>query len=138
LAKLLSKFDSAYVIITLTISKRFRKNEKEVHMKKYLQDQRGVAMVLELVLVAVVVVAVGWAVLTRYHSMQPVAAPQPVAVKVAPTVANGSVTNAVNSLTQESTGDAAVAKEEGSLVPTTDNSSGSAQNLEGSYNENSF
>jgi hypothetical protein len=107
-------------------------------MKKYLQDQRGVAMVLELVLVAVVVVAVGWAVLTRYHSMQPVAAPQPVAVKVAPTVANGSVTNAVNSLTQESTGDAAVAKEEGSLVPTTDNSSGSAQNLEGSYNENSF
>ncbi|HUD11830.1 MAG TPA: hypothetical protein VMS08_05435 [Candidatus Saccharimonadia bacterium] len=106
-------------------------------MKKHLKDQRGVAMVLELMLVAVVLVAVGAAIVVRSQS-QPVAAPQPGAPKVPPTVANGSVSNAVNSLTQEATGDSASANEESSLVPATDTSSGTAQSLEGSYNENSF
>jgi Na+-transporting methylmalonyl-CoA/oxaloacetate decarboxylase gamma subunit len=107
-------------------------------MKHYMADQRGVAMVLEVLLVAIVLVAVGAAVATRYHANQPIAAPQPTTAKVPPTVANGSVSDAVNSITQESTGDSASAQEEGAFVPATDTSSGSAQNVEGSYNENTF
>jgi hypothetical protein len=112
--------------------------QKGSNKKNYIADQRGVAMLLEVLLVAIVLVAVGAAVVTRYHASQPVGAPQPTTAKVPPTVANGSVSDAVNSITQESSGDSAAQSEESSFIPTTDTSSGSAQNLEGSYNENTF
>jgi len=108
-------------------------------VKKIMKDQRGTAMVLELLLVAVVVLAVGAALIARNNAASTTGpAPQAKNSSKLSTAPTGSVDNAVDAISQETAGDQTAASEEGAVVPQTDLSTGSAQNVETSYNENNF
>ena len=108
-------------------------------MNKIIKDQRGTAMVLELLLVAVVILAVGVALVARSNNSTSTGpAPQAKNTAKLSTAATGSVNNAVDAITQETAGDSATASEEGAQTPQTDLSTGSAQKVETSYNENNF
>jgi predicted PurR-regulated permease PerM len=106
-------------------------------MMKTLHDQRGVAMLLEVVLVVVVLGMVGIALYTSHHSDQTASQGSNIA-SPAPTP-NGNVDNAVNSLTQVSPSEgSAVDNESTTAVSDGDRTSGAASDIGGSYNENSF
>ena len=107
---------------------------------KQLTDERGVAMVLEVILVAVVLVAVGYAGFQYYKSQSN--ADTPGAVGALPgkpsTVANGTVDNATTALLNDTDADTTSTATEDAIVPSTDATGNSALNIGGSYNENSF
>jgi hypothetical protein len=108
-------------------------------VNKIIKDQRGTAMVLELLLVAVVILAVGLALVAQSNNAKTTGpAPQAKNTAKLSTAPTGSVDNAVDAITQETAGDQTVAQEEGAMTPQTDLSTGSAQNVETSYNENNF
>jgi len=108
-------------------------------VNKIIKDQRGVALVLELLLVAVVILVVGVAIVARNDAATSTGAtPQSKNTAEVSTAPNGSVNNAVDAITQETAGDQTSASEEGNNIPQTDMSTGSAQNVGTSYNENNF
>ena len=108
-------------------------------MKSYLQDQRGIAMVFELALVAVVIGLVGFAFVTSSHVKQASVSNNPKAAVIATpsSVPNGNVDNAVNALSQDSVSDSTAASDDSS-VPSSAATDTSSQNVGGSYDESSF
>ena len=107
-------------------------------MKRYINDQRGVAMVVELVLVAVVIGAVGLAFVASKHAKQTATAnPQAAAVGTPSAVPNGSVDNAVNAFAQDAGNDSTSASAD-SAVPASDTAENPNENMSGSYDETSF
>ena len=101
-----------------------------------LRGERGVAMLFELVLVALVLAVVG-AAYYNMNSQRNAAAPA-ASIPTASTVANGKVSNTVNALIQDSATDGTSAQQEDSSMPATDTSSGDAQAASGSVDENSL
>jgi uncharacterized phage protein gp47/JayE len=107
---------------------------------KQLTDERGVAMVLEVVLAAVVLVAVGYAGVQYYKNQS--SAQTTGAVGALPgkpaTKPNGTVDNATTALLNDANADSTGAASEDNIVPGTDSTSNTALNIGGSYNESSF
>ncbi len=104
--------------------------------QNYLNDQRGVAMLLELVLVAAVLGLVGVAVYQSNHSSNPTAsvAGQPAAAKSAVGLANSAAAISETS----SAGDAALSATADASANQVTESDIDASNLGGSSSANSF
>lgn len=112
-------------------------------MFKPLQNQRGAAFALELVLVAAVIVFAGIGVWRYFQETNhtPSAASsgtQPGSVSSGSTVANGTVDNAVNAVNAEANAEAQDSAKEGASVQSVDSTGADAANVTGAYNENSF
>lgn len=112
-------------------------------MKQILKDQRGVAMVAELALVAAVLVLVGiagW----RYYDAKYVSTASTGAPAVQPvpaggdTTPNGKVANAANALDAEATAEASDATQENASVGQIDSTGADASSVAGAYNESQF
>ena len=103
----------------------------------YLHDQRGVAMVLELVLVAAVLGLVGLAVYQSSHHSSPTAA-----VSNTPAAAPGSAIGLANSAAtiteNESSSDAALSATADASASQVTDTDVDATNLGGSTSANSF
>jgi type II secretory pathway component PulK len=100
------------------------------------QDERGIAMLIELLLVVAVLGIAGAAYYTANNHSK--ATPQAATLSTPSAVPNGSVDNAVTALIQDSSADDTTAVQEDANVPATDASSGTAQQASGSVDENSF
>ena len=94
-------------------------------------NQRGMAMVLELVLVAAVLAVVGYAGFHAYQSHHQ-------AVTAADTTPNGKVTNAVNALNADAQAETDASAAEASAVQDADTSANDISNVEGSFDESQF
>jgi hypothetical protein len=101
-----------------------------------LSHERGIAMLLELLLVALVLTVVGAAVINMNRNQA--TTPTTASVPVSSTVANGKVDNVVNALILDSAGDSTSSGQEGATIPGTDTSTGNAQAASGSVDENSL
>jgi cell division protein FtsN len=93
-------------------------------------NQTGMAMVIELVLVAAVLVVVGFAGYHAYQSHHQATA--------ADTTPNGKVTNTVNALNADAKAEADASAQETAAVQDADSSSSDLTNVEGSFDESQF
>jgi hypothetical protein len=108
-------------------------------MYKYMKNERGVAMVLELVLIGITVVVIGGAIAVGYQASHSASKSQAAIVSAPATVANGSVDNVVNALSLTDGSDAnATDQESADASSGTDSTSAAASDMGGSYDENSF
>lgn len=106
-------------------------------MIKTIRDQRGIAMILELLLLAIVLAAMGVVVWHAYHRSGSGTATTATPATTASTTPNGNVNNAVNALTQSATTESSAGVNENDSA-STGGADTAAQNIGGSYNENSF
>lgn len=98
-------------------------------------NQRGMAMVLELVLVVAVLAVVGFAGYRAYQSHHQAASNSTAQADTRP---NGKVTNAVNALNADAQAEADSSAAEAASVQDADSSASDISNVEGSYNANQF
>jgi len=104
--------------------------------ENYLHDQRGVAMLLELVLVAAVLGLVGVAVYQANHRPAPAAA-----VTTVPAAASseaGLATAAAATVVQDSAADAALSADADATASEVTSADSDVENLGGTLNANSF
>lgn len=109
---------------------------KEMSKFSVYKDQRGVAVVLELVLLAVLVTAVGYVVYTANQEHQQVAAAPPVPVTTKTSVP--AINAVVNSVTSDAQSEGTVSAQEGTSLQSADSSSVDATGVGGAYNESQF
>jgi hypothetical protein len=112
-------------------------------MFKPIKNQRGAAIVFELVLVAAVLVFAGLGVYRYYQETNhtPTASTsgtQSGSVVNGSTAANGSVDNAVNAVNAEANAEAQDSASEGATLSQIDSTGADAANVSGAYNENNF
>ncbi len=102
-----------------------------------LKDQRGVAMVLELALVAVVLAAVG---VVGYRVLKPVSPVAQTSSKTASadTTPNGKVGSAEKSLTAEAADESHDNAQESTNVGSVDSAEADTTNVGGAYDESKF
>jgi hypothetical protein len=109
-------------------------------MKNTLQDQRGVAMLVEIILGAVIIGLGGFALYANHQAALTAAKATVSKVVTTPMpTPNGNVDNAVQSLTQSTSSETtSVDTESTAATNGGDGVSGAASDIGGSYDENSF
>jgi hypothetical protein len=110
---------------------------KDYFMKDLSQDQRGVAMVLEIGLVAVVLVVMAGAFIVAGQHNKPVSVGEKSTQVTTPAPAgNAEATSAA--IASQAAEDSAAVNADDTTTPGTDLQDGSATNMETSFDENSF
>jgi pyruvoyl-dependent arginine decarboxylase (PvlArgDC) len=104
---------------------------------KQLQEQRGVAMLLELILIAAVLSLVGLAVYQSSHRGSPVAGAVKSVAPASPTAA-GLAAEAAKTVEQDSSDEVTLSADAEGSADELDAADTDTSNLEGSFNENSF
>ena len=107
-------------------------------MFKPVNNQRGMAMVLELVLVVGVLAVVGYAGYQAYQNHHARTASNQPAAAQADTKPNGKVSNALNALDADANAEADSSAQEAANVEGADSSASDVTNVEGSYSANQF
>lgn len=107
--------------------------------KSLVRDQRGVAMLFEVLVLGLLVAAVGILGYRIYTARQAATDTTSAVTSSAPdTAVNGRVSNAVNAVIVDGTTDIKDGEGDDSSGSDTDAATGNPRNLEGSYDETSF